>query len=79
MIKERVLDITMNDKGQMYAMAKKRQVYVNYLQQNQHGSQMSTKERSQNIKMDQEKNGSIRFTSLIHCTTYSKTLFQGTV
>ena len=55
MNKERVLDITMNDKEQMYAMAKKRQVYVNYLHQNQHGSQMSTKKEAKILKWTKKK------------------------
>ena len=36
----RVLNITQNDKGQMYAMAAKRKVYITYLDQHEHNSQM---------------------------------------
>ena len=39
---ERVLNITLNEKGHMYAMAKRRQLYVTYLHDNQHESTMST-------------------------------------
>lgn len=39
---ERVLNITLNEKGQIYAMAKRRQLYVDYLQQHQHDMKMST-------------------------------------
>ena len=38
---ERVLNITLNEKGQMYAMAKRRKTYVDYLHQNVHDSKMS--------------------------------------
>ena len=38
---DRVLNITLNGKGQMYAMAQRREQYVNYLQQHEHDSKMS--------------------------------------
>ena len=38
---ERVLNITLNEKGHMYAMAERREKYVAYLHQHEHDSQMS--------------------------------------
>ena len=43
---ERVLDITQNEKGQLYAMAQRRQQYVTYLQEHEHDSQMSTRHQT---------------------------------
>ena len=37
----RVLNITLTEKGHMYAMAEKRKQYVSYLQQHEHDAQMS--------------------------------------
>ena len=37
---QRVLDITLNEKGHMYAMAEKRKQYVSYLHEHKHASQM---------------------------------------
>ena len=37
---ESVLSITLNEKGQMYAMAQRRQLYVAYLQQHEHDSKI---------------------------------------
>ena len=42
---KRVLNITMKEKGQLYAMAQRRKQYVNYLQQHEHDSQMSTNDQ----------------------------------
>ena len=39
---DRVLNITLNEKGHMYAMAARRKLYVEYLQKHEHDSQMST-------------------------------------
>ena len=39
---KRVLNITQNEKGDMYAMAERRQQYVTYLQQSKHDAQMNT-------------------------------------
>ena len=36
MNKERVLDITTNEKGNMYAMAERRELYVSYLHEHEH-------------------------------------------
>ena len=38
---KRVLNITMNEKGQLYAMAQRRKQYVTYLQEHERDSQMS--------------------------------------
>ena len=38
---ERVLNITLNEKGHMYAMAEKRKQYVSYLHEHEHDSQMN--------------------------------------
>src|SRR5687768_9320487 len=37
----RVLDITLNEKGHMYAMAEKREQYVSFLHEHKHKSQMN--------------------------------------
>ena len=42
----RVLNITQNEKGSMYAMAQKREKYVSYLQKHEHNSQMSRNEQN---------------------------------
>ena len=36
----RVLNITLSEKGHMYAMAEKRKLYVSYLHQHEHDAQM---------------------------------------
>ena len=41
MNKDRIQNITLNEKGQMYAMAAKRKLYAAYLQQHNHNSKMS--------------------------------------
>ena len=41
MNKERVLNIALNEKGHMYAMAEKREQYVSYLHKHEHDSQMN--------------------------------------
>jgi hypothetical protein len=38
---DRILNITMNEKGHMYVMAERRKLYVTYLQQHEHDSQMN--------------------------------------
>ena len=45
---ERVLNITWNEKGHMYAMAQKRKQYINYLNQHEHDSKM---EKNDQIKI----------------------------
>ena len=42
----RVLNITQNEKGSMYAMAEKREKYVSYLQKHEHNSKMSMNEQN---------------------------------
>ena len=42
---KRVLNITMNGKGQLYAMAQRRKQYFTYLQQHEHDSQISTNDQ----------------------------------
>ena len=42
---ERVLNITQNEKGQLYAMAKRRQLYVKYLQEHEHNANMNTNDQ----------------------------------
>lgn len=39
---ERVLNITLNEKDHMYAMAERRKMYVEYLHKHEHDSQMNT-------------------------------------
>ena len=43
---KRVLNITQNEKGHKYAMAQRREQYVNYLQQNEHNGNMSTNDQA---------------------------------
>jgi hypothetical protein len=43
---KRVLNITQNEKGEMYAMAERRKLYVRYLHQHKHNSQMGTNEEN---------------------------------
>ena len=38
---QRVLNITQNDKGHLYAMAQKREQYVSHLHKHEHNSQMN--------------------------------------
>ena len=38
---QRVLNITLSEKGHMYAMAERRKQYVSYLYEHKHDSQMS--------------------------------------
>lgn len=42
---ERVLNITQNEKGYMYAMAERRKQYVSYLHKHVHDSQMAPKDQ----------------------------------
>ena len=44
---DRVLNITLNEKGQMYAMAQRRELYVKYLQQHEHNGKMSAYDQSE--------------------------------
>ena len=46
----RVLNITQNEKGHMYAMAKRRKQYVTYLHQNEHDSKMGTNDKNKILK-----------------------------
>ena len=41
----RVLNITKNEKGRMYALAEKRERYVSYLKSHEHDSKMSLGEQ----------------------------------
>ena len=41
MTKERVMHVTLNEKGHMYAMAEKRQQYVSYLREHEHALQLN--------------------------------------
>ena len=43
---ERVLNITLNEKGCMYSMTEKREKFVSYLQQHEHNSKMSLNEQN---------------------------------
>ena len=44
---ERILNITLNEKGQMYTMAQRRQLYVEYLQIHEHDSKMSASDQNE--------------------------------
>ena len=47
---DRVLNITLNEKGQMYAMAQRRKLYVEYLQLHEHDSKMSARDQDEILK-----------------------------
>ena len=47
---DRVLNITLNEKGYMYAMAQRRELYVKYLQQHEHNGKMSAHDQSEILK-----------------------------
>ena len=47
---DRVLNITKNEKGQMYAMAQRQQLYVEYLLQHEHNGKMSAHDQSEILK-----------------------------
>lgn len=51
----RVLDITWNEKGYMYAMAEKRKGYVSHLQRHEHGSKMNKKDQINMLKWAKTK------------------------
>ena len=51
---ERVIKISLNEKGCMYAMAERRQQYVDYLQKHKHDLQMS-KDKKEYFGMDKNK------------------------
>lgn len=51
----RVLNITQNEKGKMYAMAEKRKLYVTYLQKYEHNAQMSTNDQIQILDWTKRK------------------------
>ena len=53
---ERVLNITLNEKGQMYAMAQRRQLYVKYLQQHEHDSKMSARDQNEILEWTKARN-----------------------
>jgi hypothetical protein len=52
---DRVLNITKNEKGQMYAMAQRRQLYVEYLLQHEHNGKMSAHDQSEILKWAKTK------------------------
>ena len=59
---ERVLNITLNEKGQMYTMAQRRELYVNYLQQHQHDIEMNTSKQIEILEWTKTKmNASDKF------------------
>jgi len=52
---QRVLNITRNEKGQMYAMTQRRQLYVKYLQQHEHNTNMSTNDQNEILEWTKTK------------------------
>ena len=52
---ERVLDITLNEKHHMYAMAEKQKIYVTYLQQHKHDSQMNINDQNNILEWTKAK------------------------
>ena len=50
----RVLNITKNEKGQMYAMAARRKQYVTYLHQHEHDSKMSKNDEIKILEWEQK-------------------------
>ena len=51
----RVLDITMNGEGNMYAMAEKREKYVSYLLDHEHKSQMNKVDQARILEWAQTR------------------------
>ena len=60
---ERVLDITLNEKGYMYAMAERRKQYVIFLHQHKHESQMGKADQTKILEWTKT---TIAFLSKIH-------------
>ena len=52
---DRVLNITQNEKGQMYVMAERRKLFVIYLHQNEHDSQMSKDDEIQILEWTKKR------------------------
>ena len=52
---ERVLNITLNEKGYMYAMAEKQKQYVTYLHQHEHDSQMNKSDQLEILEWTKSK------------------------
>ena len=52
---ERVLDITLNEKRQMYSMAQKRQQYVTYLQEHEHDAKMSISNQTKILEWSKKR------------------------
>ena len=44
------IEYTLNEKGYMYAMAQRRELYVKYLQQHEHNGKMSAHDQSEVLK-----------------------------
>jgi hypothetical protein len=61
---QRVLDITLNEKGHMYVMAEKRRNYVFYLLKHKHDSQMNKVDQTCILKWIKSR---IALLSKIHC------------
>ena len=52
---DRILNITLNEKGYMYTLAQRRELYVNYLQQHQHCKKMNTSNQSEIFEWNKTK------------------------
>lgn len=55
MTTDRVINITQNKKGFMYAMAAKRKLYVEYLHQHEHNSNLNTNDKTEILKWTRAK------------------------
>ena len=57
---DRVLNITLNEKGHMYAMAERRKQYATYLHKHEHDSKMDTNDQLQILEWTIKREGSQR-------------------
>ena len=58
---DRVLNITLYEKGQMYAITQRRELYVKYLQQHEHNGKNSTHDQSEIFKWAKNKNDNMKY------------------
>ena len=52
---DRVLKITLNEKGHKYAMAQRKEQYVNYLQQHEHNGNMNTNDQNKILEWTKQE------------------------
>jgi len=52
---ERILNITQNEKGNVYTMAQRRQIHVTHLGKHEHDGQMNTKTQTKILEWTKTK------------------------